>query len=78
MKQVQEELTSKHGIDSPLGNITRVLMTSDEQDSAWWDEVTKLGWFHIDYSDGAIVKKYGKWCAAFIVKDDFYLVLTPF
>lgn len=36
-------------------------MTSDEKDPAWWNEVTKLGWYHIDYSDGVVVQKYGKW-----------------
>ena len=43
VKQIQEELASIHGAGSPLGNITQVFMTSDEQDPAWWEQVNKLG-----------------------------------
>ncbi|KAJ7215207.1 hypothetical protein B0H12DRAFT_1154771 [Mycena haematopus] len=45
-------------------SITRVIMTSDEKDSAWWDAVKQYGWYRVDHS--TTVATYGGWYPLFI------------
>ncbi|KAF7370981.1 hypothetical protein MSAN_00732300 [Mycena sanguinolenta] len=54
VEEVQEELwaTKKVVVD-------RVIITSDEQDPAWWEAVSELGWMKPDHSRTAEV--YGAW-----------------
>jgi len=54
--EVQEELKERHG-----RVVTKVLVTSDETDPAWWEEVQSFGWFYINHSSERTVEKYGKW-----------------
>lgn len=55
VREVQEELLAKKGID-----VKDVIITSDEQDPAWWDEVAELGWKSPDHSNTKA--EYGRWC----------------
>lgn len=46
--------------------VERVIITSDEQDPAWWDEVRALGWSFIDHEQQGTTSKHGKWYPALI------------
>ncbi|KAJ6472032.1 hypothetical protein C8R45DRAFT_874874 [Mycena sanguinolenta] len=39
--------------------VSRVVMTSDEKNSTWWDEVESHGWHRVDHS--TTVATYGAW-----------------
>ena len=39
----------------------RVVVTSDEEDEAWWDEVRKMGWVRVDHERLGTERVYGKW-----------------
>ncbi|KAF7371260.1 hypothetical protein MSAN_00761800 [Mycena sanguinolenta] len=39
--------------------VSRVIMTSDEKNSTWWDEVEAYGWHRVDHS--TTVATYGGW-----------------
>ncbi|EED85211.1 predicted protein [Postia placenta Mad-698-R] len=58
VNEVRDELLARKGIDIPH---TRVVMTSDESDQAWWDEVTALGWAKVDHDAWETVRTYGRW-----------------
>ncbi|EIN12872.1 hypothetical protein PUNSTDRAFT_131104 [Punctularia strigosozonata HHB-11173 SS5] len=53
---VQRELAEKHGISA-----TRVVMTSDEKDPAWWADVTSLGWVKMDRTIDEPVERFSAW-----------------
>lgn len=36
-------------------------MTSDEDNEAWWDAVTTLGWRRIDHDALQTEERYGRW-----------------
>lgn len=57
-REVQDELRERKGLDIPM---THVIITSDEQDPAWWDEVRALGWVPIDHDAMRTEQVYGKW-----------------
>ncbi|KAG8996936.1 hypothetical protein FRB93_000606 [Tulasnella sp. JGI-2019a] len=62
VQEVQDELASTHpGINDGLP--LKVLMTSDERDEAWWNDVRALGWYFIDHGPRGedTTAKYGKW-----------------
>ncbi|KZT75033.1 hypothetical protein DAEQUDRAFT_660021 [Daedalea quercina L-15889] len=63
VREVQDELRLRKDIDIPD---THVIITSDEQDQAWWDEVTSLGWVKIDHDAWETERKYGKWYPVFL------------
>ncbi|KAJ7493298.1 hypothetical protein B0H11DRAFT_2228078 [Mycena galericulata] len=52
--EVQAELW-----DTRRMRVSRVIMTSDEEDSAWWDDVVQLGWVRPDHS--RTEERYGQW-----------------
>ncbi|KAJ7753041.1 hypothetical protein DFH07DRAFT_824466 [Mycena maculata] len=54
VEEVRAEILKMKGIA-----IERVVMTSDEQDPAWWDAVRALGWAYPDHTN--TVQQYGKW-----------------
>lgn len=56
--EVQDEILERQGIYIPM---TRVVMTSDETDEAWWAEVTALGWARMDHDEQRTVERYGRW-----------------
>ena len=41
--------------------MSHVIMTSDEMDPAWWDEVTSYGWKKMDHEAMKTEETYGKW-----------------
>lgn len=51
--EVQQELKEKRGMDAGL-----VIMTSDETDQTWWDEVKALGWHRVDHGQD---ERYDQW-----------------
>lgn len=57
---MQDEILDRKGIYIPM---TRVIMTSDETDQAWWDEVAALGWAAMDHNEQHTVERYGRWYA---------------
>ena len=63
-REVQDELKERKGIDIPA---TRVIITSDERDPAWWAEVQALGWVPIDHGVMRTEEAYGKWLVAYHV-----------
>ncbi|KAH9857996.1 hypothetical protein C2E23DRAFT_855905 [Lenzites betulinus] len=58
VREVQEELRERKGVDIPM---TRVIITSDEKDPAWWDEVAALGWRTVDHDAAGTVAAFGRW-----------------
>ncbi|KAL6310144.1 hypothetical protein BKA93DRAFT_721989 [Sparassis latifolia] len=58
VREVQDELRRRKGIEIPA---TRVVMTSDEKDQLWWDEVLALGWQRIDHDALHTAQTYGRW-----------------
>ncbi|KAJ7282082.1 hypothetical protein C8J57DRAFT_89866 [Mycena rebaudengoi] len=54
VEEVREDLLSRKGI-----SVDHVVVTSDERDSAWWDEVDRRGWVRLDHSQTA--ELLGKW-----------------
>ena len=55
---MQDELYERKGIRIPM---TRVIMTSDESDDTWWDEVAALGWVRMNHDEQRTVERYGRW-----------------
>ncbi|OCH94686.1 hypothetical protein OBBRIDRAFT_722038 [Obba rivulosa] len=58
VREVQDELRRKKGVDVPM---TRVIITSDEQDPAWWNETAALGWVKVDHDELQTAQIYGRW-----------------
>ncbi|KAI0778374.1 hypothetical protein BD413DRAFT_508781 [Trametes elegans] len=58
VREVQEELRERKGIDIPM---SRVIITSDESDPAWWEEVAALGWRTIDHTAAGTAEVFGRW-----------------
>ncbi|KAG5342025.1 hypothetical protein C0989_005705 [Termitomyces sp. Mn162] len=46
--EVKAELLQRKGI-----SVDHIIMTSDERDTAWWDEVKGKGWYAVDHSQTA-------------------------
>lgn len=44
--------------------VQRVVVTSDERDPLWWEEVKSYGWTYFDHDKEATVAKHGKWSVA--------------
>ncbi|KAJ7493304.1 hypothetical protein B0H11DRAFT_956715 [Mycena galericulata] len=59
--EVKAELLTRKGIQ-----VDRVIITSDEEDSGWWDEVRQLGWSRPDHSQ--TIERYGPWYPPLIDK----------
>lgn len=57
VNEVRGEILENTGVA-----IDRVIVTSDEVDSAWWAPVLKLGWLRPDHSSTA--ELYGPWCVS--------------
>ena len=73
--EVQAELRERKGIDIPM---THVIMTSDETDETWWDEVRAIGWVKMDHDKLGTVERYGKWCVSFLRARIFLRPFRPF
>ncbi|KAH8099351.1 hypothetical protein BXZ70DRAFT_894911 [Cristinia sonorae] len=58
VKEVQEEIRTRKGIDIPDAH---VIMTSDEKDEAWWAEVKAMGWIRVDHDALDTVQQHGRW-----------------
>ncbi|KIP02086.1 hypothetical protein PHLGIDRAFT_112444 [Phlebiopsis gigantea 11061_1 CR5-6] len=58
VREVQQEIVERHGVYIPM---TRVIMTSDETDQTWWDEVAALGWARMDHEKERTNERYGRW-----------------
>ncbi|KAK7695288.1 hypothetical protein QCA50_002478 [Cerrena zonata] len=58
VREVQDEIRVRKGIDIPM---TRVIMTSDDRNETWWDEVKSYGWARMDHTEQQTVEHYGRW-----------------
>ncbi|KAG6837843.1 hypothetical protein H0H93_016211 [Arthromyces matolae] len=56
VKEIQGSLFVKSGIE-----VTEVIITSDEKDPAFWEEVRQEGWKYIDHTAEKTQEKYGEW-----------------
>ncbi|TCD65886.1 hypothetical protein EIP91_002046 [Steccherinum ochraceum] len=54
--EVQYELRERKGI-----KVEHVIVTSDEQDEKWWDQVKEMGWLRIDHDKEGTAERYGEW-----------------
>jgi len=54
VEEVKKELLERKGLV-----VDHVIMTSDERDPKWWEEVTGQGWFGLDHSQTE--ELYGPW-----------------
>jgi len=59
VREVQEELLARKGLD-----VKHVIMTSDEKNSTWWDDVIARGWLAVDHT--TTMTTYGVWYPVFI------------
>lgn len=57
-REVRDEVLERHGIDIPMKH---VIMTSDETDETWWDEVASYGWKRIDHAGQRTAERYSRW-----------------
>ena len=46
--EVKEEIQQRKGI-----SVNHVIMTSDEENTTWWEDVRARGWYSIDHSQTA-------------------------
>jgi hypothetical protein len=54
VQEVQDELLERKGIV-----VNHVIMTSDEPNSTWWEDVASHGWLALDHSNTE--ELYGGW-----------------
>jgi hypothetical protein len=54
VEEVKQELLARKGLI-----VNHVIMTSDEKNATWWDDVVAQGWFRVDHSK--TVEIYGAW-----------------
>jgi hypothetical protein len=54
VQEVKDDLRELRGI-----NVEHVIMTSDEDDPAWWADVAAQGWLKVDHS--RTEELYGRW-----------------
>ena len=45
--------------------VEHVIMTSDEEDQSWWEQVAEQGWHIVDHS--GTVERYGAWYVQVLV-----------
>ncbi|TFK56649.1 hypothetical protein OE88DRAFT_1670074 [Heliocybe sulcata] len=56
--EIQADLLESQGISVPSSH---VLMTSDESDPEWWDQVREMGWRWIDHKAEDTAGRLGRW-----------------
>ncbi|KAG6866233.1 hypothetical protein C0991_007258 [Blastosporella zonata] len=56
VKEVQGAIFVERGI-----KVTKVLMTSDEKDPAFWEEVKEQGWTYINHAAERTLELHGEW-----------------
>ncbi|KAG7446668.1 uncharacterized protein BT62DRAFT_932112 [Guyanagaster necrorhizus] len=56
VEEVQEELREKLGLD-----VIHIIISTDEKDEDFWEEVDYLGWGYVDHEQEGTVKTYGEW-----------------
>ncbi|KAF8913684.1 hypothetical protein CPB85DRAFT_1433872 [Mucidula mucida] len=56
--QVQVELLQRTGVQ-----VTRVIVSSDERDPKFWEQVDALGWHYNDHEKERTIETYGEWYA---------------
>ena len=62
VNQVHEELIKLFGADSPQAAASlNVIVSSDEEDPAWWESVKATGWLYIDHDKEKTAERYGAW-----------------
>jgi hypothetical protein len=54
VEEVKQELLERKGLV-----VNHVIVTSDEKNATWWDDVVTQGWFRVDHSE--TVEIYGAW-----------------
>lgn len=59
VQEVRDDLLKRKGLV-----VDHVIMTSDEKNATWWDDVVAQGWFGVDHSK--TVELYGPWCVSFV------------
>ncbi|KIY47379.1 hypothetical protein FISHEDRAFT_45371 [Fistulina hepatica ATCC 64428] len=59
VQEVKDELLAERGIV-----VEHVIMTSDEKNATWWEDVRTMGWATVDHSQ--TVELYGGWYPVFI------------
>ena len=57
VEEVKQELLERKGLV-----VNHVIMTSDEKNATFWDDVVAQGWFRVDHSE--TVEIYGAWYAS--------------
>lgn len=56
IEEVRQELRERKNME-----VQHVVMTSDERNATWWEDIKKQGWLMIDHSQ--TVELYGHWQA---------------
>jgi hypothetical protein len=65
VQEIQRELRSKWGTETSI----KVVVSSDEQDPLWWEEVRKRGWLFVDHSENGenTAEHHGAWWVTFFI-----------
>jgi hypothetical protein len=58
--EVKAEVLQQKGVA-----VNHVIITSDERDDAWWDQVVELGWRTPDHAGLKTEERYGVWYGTF-------------
>ena len=54
VEEVKQDLLERKGLV-----VNHVIMTSDENNATWWEDVVAQGWFRVDHSK--TIELYGAW-----------------
>jgi hypothetical protein len=60
VQEIKDELYEKRGI-----TVDHVIMTSDEDNATWWQDVVEQGWKRVDYSN--IASSFGGWSVVMMI-----------
>jgi hypothetical protein len=65
VQEIQRELRSKWGTETSF----KVVVSSDEQDPLWWEEVRDRGWLFVDHGENGenTAKHHGAWWVTFFI-----------
>lgn len=58
VNEVQTEIFERHGIVIPDD---KVIITSDETDETWWQEVALYGWVRMNHDEEKTAERYSRW-----------------
>jgi hypothetical protein len=56
VERIRDEIRQKQNLE-----VKQVVVMSDEEDAAFWKDITNMGWTRIDHLKELTLEKYGEW-----------------